>query len=268
MQAEVVSLSVPSMPIEFGFRITRETISIHDAGTGFERSFANRIAAYDRHGVILLFGEPDEKARSKLGPWYVEHANEVLFCTLFGAAGAELGYEIQVLEDLTRMLHRQSQDHRGGRHLAAKLANAFDYVLDIPGYEAFSPDRRAALEQTIQAHLRLRRLTINGREVQIPACRRGSEFRLRVLSGWLPVVATAAAYLTATEFIRQSQLLLFIYLATVLLFSYLGGRVLWMLAARRLVPPMYRLCMLQGRRRGLSCLDKTLARIFWATERG
>ncbi len=252
------------MSIEFGFRITPEEVSVSDAGTGFAKVFPNRIAVLASRGTFLAFGETDTQVKARLGAWYEEHADRVEFLTLFGPDGTHLEYEIRVLEHLTRILHGQSQDARRMAHLARKLAHDFDYVLEIPGYETFPAGRRAALEQTMQAHLRLRRLKINGREVQISVRRREAEFWLRVLFGWVTVAATAVAYLTAPRAVEQSGLFLFAYLAGVAVASHLGGRVLWMLAARRLLPPTYRLCMLQGRRERISRIDRALVRAFWA----
>ncbi len=258
------------MAIEFTFRITKDEIHVRDQGAGFDRTFPNRIGVHDKRGIIVSLGEPDEKAKARLGEWYVEHASEVRFATLFGSDGADLRYEIRLLEYLTRQLHRQSQESRRFAHMAVKFVNAFDYAFEIPSYETFPEARRRALEESIQAHLRLRRLVINGHELQIPHGRRRLEHWVRRLLVWVaPVVATAIAYVAAPASIMESRLTLFVYLLAIAFCVYYGGRVLWMLAARRLVPATYRLCMLQGLRHRLPPIDQWLAKVLWgATETG
>ena len=255
------------MAIEFTFRITTDEIQVRDKETGFDRTFANRVAVDEKRGIIVALGESEEAAKARLGTWYLSHASEVRFCSLFGSGGADLRFEIRVLEYVTRMLHRQSQESRRFQHMAAKFRNAFDYIFEIPGYEGFPEDRRHALEESIQAHLRLRRLVINGTEVQIPVRRREVEHWLRRLFVWvLPVVATAIVYVAAPISIRENRLVLFVYLLAVAFAVYYGGRVLWMLAARRLVPATYRLCMLQGVRYRLPAIDQWLAKILWGKQ--
>ncbi len=254
------------MAIEFTFRITKDEIHVRDKETGFDRTFVNRVAVDAKRGIILALGEPGDKVKARLGKWYLDHASEVRFCTLFDAKGTNLYYEIRVLEYVTRMLHRQSQDSRRFKHVAAKLANAFDYVLEIPGYETFPEARRHALEESMQAHLRLRRLVVNGNEVQIPKGRREAELWLRRFFVWvIPVVATAFGYVTAPPPMLENRLYLFLYLLAIALAFYYGGKVLWMLCARRLVPPTYRLRMLQGLRYRLPLIDQWLAKVLWGT---
>lgn len=254
------------MAIEFAFRITKDEIHVRDKETGFDRTFVNRVGVDAKRGIIVSLGEPEDKAKARLGTWYLEHASEVRFCTLFDAKGVDLYYEIRVLEYMTRMLHRESQDSRRFKHMTAKLVNAFDYMLEIPDYEAFPEARRHALEESIQAHLRMRRLVINGNEVQIPRSRRQIEHWLRRLFVWVvPVVATMVGYVSVPPSILENRLYLFIYLLAIAMVFYYGGRVLWMLCARRLVPQTYRLCMLQGMRQRLPAIDKFLARILWGT---
>jgi hypothetical protein len=254
------------MTIEFTFRITKDEIHVRDKETGFDRTFANRVGAHDKRGIIVSLGEPEDKAKARLGTWYLEHASDVRFCTLFDAKGADLHYEIRMLEYVTRMLHGQSQANRRFKHMAAKFVNAFDYVLEIPGYEAFPEARRHALEESMQAHLRLRRLLINGREVQISKARRTTDHWLRRIFVWvLPVVATMTGYATVPTTVLENRLYLFVYLLAIALFSYYTGRIVWMLCARGLVPPTYRLRMLQGMRHRLPAIDKFLARTLWGT---
>ncbi|MEN6370052.1 MAG: hypothetical protein ABFD77_10225 [Thermotogota bacterium] len=257
-----------TMAIEFTFRITKDEIRVRDKETGFDRALVNRVGAHDKRGIIVSLGEPEDKAKARLGAWYLEHASEVRFATLFGAEGPDLRYEIRLLEYLTRQLHRQSQESRRFGHMTAKFASAFDYVLEIPGYEAFPEERRHALEESIQAHLRLRRLLINGREVQISKARRTTDHWLRRLFVWVvPVAATMAGYATVPTTVLENRLYLFLYLLAIALAFYYGGKVLWMLCARRLVPPTYRLRMLQGLRYRLPLIDKWLAKVLWgATE--
>ena len=256
------------MAIEFTFRITQDEIQVRDRETGFDRTFANRVAVDEKRGIIVALGESEEAAKTRLGTWYLNHASEVRFCSLFSSSGADLRFEIRLLEYVTRMLHHQSQDTRRFRHLRAKLVNGFDYAFEIPGYEAFPEDRRHALEESIQAHMRLRRLVVNGTEVQIPVRRREAEFWLRRLLVWIvPVVATAIAYVAAPMSIRENRLVLFVYLLAIAFAIYYGGRVLWMIAARRLVPTTYRLCMLQGVRYRVPAIDQWLARVLWGEQK-
>ena len=119
----------------------------------------------------------------------------------------------------------------------------------------------------MQAHLRLRRLVINGREVQIPKARRTADHWLRRLFVWvMPVVATVFGYVTVPMAILENRFYLFVYLLAIALVFYYSGRVLWMVCARRLVPPTYRLCMLQGLRHRLPLIDKWLAKVLWGAE--
>ena len=72
------------------------------------------------------------------------------------------------------------------------------------------------------------------------------------------VAAVASAFLTAPGAVGQSR-------PAVLFLFYYGGKILWMLLARRLAPLDYRLAMLRGTRDQLSTADAWLARTLWGT---
>lgn len=131
--------------------------------------------------------------------------------------------------------------------------DGFDYVLTIDGYEAFPDARRSALEQGPQATLRLRKLVINGRAVQIPLWKRNVDSWLRrLLTLFVPLVGVAAGYVTMPQAIAARLIPFLAYLLAIVYLLHHAGKILWMLAARRLVPAHYRLWMLQRRRARLS----------------
>jgi hypothetical protein len=252
------------MAIEFCFQINPDRICVQDLSTGYRLETNNRVVYRRRDEQILALGEDDKEARTQLGEFYEREADEICSATLFGADGAELPYEIRAMENFTRLLHRQSQSARPTIHFFAKLVDGFNYSMTIPNYENFSKSRRSALEQNLQGHLRLRRLVVNEREVQIPLWRRNLEFYLRrMLILVIPLVAMVAVYLNLpTAFTSNPILFLACLLLPVYCFYYLG-KIVWMLLARWLVPVDYRLCMLLGRRSTFSRVDHFLVRVLW-----
>jgi hypothetical protein len=256
------------MAFEFDFQIDPDRICVQDTHTGYRLEVSNQVVYRRRDGLVLALGEAEEAARARLSGFYEREAGEIRSVALFGADGAELPYEIRAMENFTRLLHRQSQHARPIAHFVTKLVDGFDYSLAIPGYEAFPEARRNALEQRLQAHLRLRRLVINGRAVQIPVWRRNLEFWLRcILTFFFPILAIAIGYLTMPAALKTSPLPFLAYLLFIMYFSYYAGKILWMLLARKLVPGDYRLCMLQGVRSRLSWVDRSLARRLWGYQR-
>jgi hypothetical protein len=252
------------MAAEFVFRISSETILIDDKKTGYHLELRNSALINRKKGLILALGQPEDVVRKRLGHLYDRQAADVQIVTLFGPDGRDLVYEIRAFEHFTRLLHAQGQEASAMSYFAAKAIKGFDYFLEIPGYESFAEARRHALEQQMQAHLRLRRLVINGKELHIPTKKRELEIWLRrALVRLLPVVAVAAAFLSAPSAMAQNRLALLVYLLAVLFIFYYGGRVLWMLLARRIVPVGYCLAMLRGTRDRLSSLDAWLARAVW-----
>jgi hypothetical protein len=256
------------MAVEFIFRMSPEQIRVENPRTGYHLEIGNRAVVRQQDGLLLALGEhktgggddPDERS--------AKHASDPRVLTLFGAADAELEVEIKALEHLTYMLHRQSQGVQPIAHLAMKLVDGFDYILEIQGYEEFPEARRRALEESMQAHLRLRRLVINGREVEIPMWKRELEIWVRRLFiRGLPIGAVAAGYLALPQAIAVSRWSILGYLLAIAALSYYGGKALWMLAARGLVPRDYRLCMLQGTHHRLLPTDRWLARALWGVAR-
>ena len=254
------------MAAEFVFRISNETILIDDKKTGYHLELRNSALVNRKNGIILALGERESVVRERLGRLYERQAGNVEVIQLFGPDGRYLVYEIRALEHFTRLLHQQGQQASARNYFAAKAIKGFDYTFEIPGYESFPEVRRRALEQRMQAHLRLRRLVINGRELQISTKKRELEIWVRrALVRILPIVAVAAAFLTAPTAMAQNRLTLLVYLLAVLFFFYYGGRVLWMILACRIVPLDYCVAMLRGTRDRLSAADAWLARAVWGT---
>jgi hypothetical protein len=260
------------MAFEFVFQIDPEQIRIQDPQTGYHLEMSNRAVIRQSDGELLALGEPEEKARAILdsrrrGPAGGQDG-EIRTIPLFAADGAWLACEIQAMKHFTWQLHKQSAQARPMAHFLTKLRDGFDYILTIPGYEDFPAARRQALEQSLQAHLRLRRLVINGREVQIPIWKRNLEFWLRrLLAQALPIAAILGGYLTMPSAAAGSPFSFLAYLMAIAYLSYYGGRLLWMLLARSIVPYHYRLYMLQGTHRRLSRIDQMLARAVWGSPR-
>jgi hypothetical protein len=257
------------MPLEFVFHIDSERISIADPSTGYRLDVTNRAVVRDGDGLLLALGKGGDEMLAQAERRRGQKGAGSRTCSLFGVDGSELIYEIKVLEHLTQRLHGQFQEAHPIRYFAAKLIDRFDYSMSILGYKMFPEGRRVALEQTIQAHLRLRRLTINGRAVQIPVWRRRIEFwSRRLLVRIVPLAAVVVGYLFGPRAITSRPAALFAYLVAILGFSYYGGRLLWSLFAREVVPVDYRLCMLKGRRRRLSRFDRWLAQAVWKDSAG
>ncbi len=250
------------MAVKFVFRIDSERIRAEDPQTGYHTEVPNRAVIRERDG--LLVGLSERKAPGSPGGQSPEERTGHRVAMLFGTGDAELEHEIKVLENITCVLHGQSRSARAAAHFAAKLADRFDYLFEIPGYEGFPEERRRALEESIQAHLRLRRLVMNGRDVQIPTWKRELEIWVRrLLVRGVPAGAVAAGYLTLPHAVAASRWSTAGYLAAIILLSYYGGKVLWMLGVRGLVPRTYRLCMLQGAHHRVLPIDRWLARTLW-----
>lgn len=255
------------MAIEFRFQIDPARIVVQDAQTGYQLEVSNRVIYRRRDGQILLLGVSEQEAQSRLSNDYEREVGEICSALLFGAEGGELANELRAMENFTRLLHHQSQRARPTAHFLTKLVDGFDYIVSLPGYEAYPESRRQRLEQRLQGHLRLRRLVINGREVQTPLWRRNLEFWLRRMLLWvIPIAAMVVAYLTMPAIIASKALFFLLYLLAIIYLCHYAGKVLWMLLARRLVPLEYRLCMLQGVRSRLSPIDRYLAKVWWRAD--
>jgi hypothetical protein len=252
------------MAFEFTFQIDPERIVIQDAQIRYRLGVNNRVVYRQKDGRLLALGETEKVVRARLGGQYDWEAGEVRSCSLFGADGAELAYEIQAMQYFTRLLHHQSHGVRPAAHFIARLGNGFDYFLTVQDYETFPEARRNTLEQSLQAHLRMRRLVINGRAVHIPVGKRILELWLRrLLTLILPLAAILAGYLTIPRSVASSPFTFLFYLLVISYSSYYGGKIAWMLLSRRIVPADYRLYMLQGARAKLANVDRLLVRVFW-----
>jgi hypothetical protein len=252
------------MHFELQFIIDPEKIHLLDESIDFRLEADNRVVYRRSNGQILALGGTGEEARVLHKGEFERGAGEVCSTVLFGAQGEEVVYEVRMMEEFTRAYHHRAQRSKPMAHFLAKLVDGFDYVMTIPGYDTFAKARQSKLEQTLQAHLRLRRLVINGREVQIPLWRRNLEFwTRRLLKLVMPVAAMMVAYWLMPVAYKSSPLP---FLATLLFYPgvvYCAGKILWMLLARWLVPRDYRLCMLQGRRTEIPRADLFLASLLW-----
>jgi hypothetical protein len=252
------------MAIEFFIQIDPDKIWIHDPGTGYQHRVSNRVVYRRSDGLVLALGEPARESDSNPGAIEQWKADEICAEGLFRADGSALRYEIKAMEHFTKLLHRQSQAGRPLVHFFTKLVDGFDYYITIPGYESYPADRRNILEQRMQCRLRIRRLVLNGREVQIPLWKRNLEFWSRkVLVLVMPLVMMVVAYLNMPGIFSSSALVLLAYLLFVTYSLHVIGKLLWMVLAGRLVPGHYRLCMLQGVRSSLSSFDRYLVRLLW-----
>lgn len=257
------------MAIEFSIQIDPDEIWIHDPGTGYQHRVSNRVVYRRSDGLVFALGEPVRE--SDLIPWAIEQweADEVCSEGLFRADGSVLPYEIKAMEHFTKLLHRQSQAGRPLVHFFTKLVDGFDYFITVPGYESYPAERRNILEQRLQCRLRIRRLVINGRDVQIPLWKRNLEFWSRqILVLVLPLVVMVVAYLTMPGIFSSIALVFLAYLLVVTYSLHVIGKLLWMILAGWLVPGHYRLCMLHGVRSSLSRLDRCLVSLLWHSQHG
>lgn len=256
------------MAIEFTIHIDPQQIRIQDPQTGYKLEMLNLAWIQPREKLLLALGEPEDKARARLRGRRMRPDTEIYSSKLFGASGAELFYEIQAFQFFTRLLLEQLQRAGSAGHFVDRLTSSFDYALEISGYEAFPEARRSALEHSLQARLPIRRLAINGQPVQIARWRRILEAWLRrVLCQALPILAILAGYLFMPRAFAGSWLSFFLFLMVVGYLSYYGGRLLWMVAVRRLVPRDYCLSMLQGTHKQLAKIDQWLAQLAWGVPR-
>ena len=246
---------------EFVFQLDPARLRIEDRKSGAHLEFPNRIVVNKRRGLILAIGESEDVVRSRFGDRFP--AEDVGTLTLFGPAGAFLSYELRVIGHLMRLL----ADHAHGRSVTlvpSKPPKGSDYAFDIPGYETFSESRRRSFEHAVQAYFRVRRLTINEHDLAIPAQRREIEIQVRrLLVMGLPAAAAIAGFLAAPAALREDRFVFLIYVLAILLVSYYGGSVEWMLLARRILPVDYCFYMLQHGRGRFSPIDQWLAKTFW-----
>ncbi len=250
------------MAAEFVVHIDPEHLRIEDRKAGTHLEFPNRVVVEKRRGLILSLGEDEDAVRARFGDRFP--AGEIATLTVFGADDGLLAYELRVIGHLTRLLANQSGGTRSVSALPSKPGKGGDYLLDVPGYETFPAARRHSLEYALQAQFRLRRLAINGRELQIPARNRELEVQLwRVSSVVLPAVAAIVGYIAAPVVLRADRFAFLLYILLILLLVYYGGRVAWMFLARRIVPVRYCLYMLMTVRHRHSPIDRWLAHAIW-----
>jgi hypothetical protein len=253
------------MSQKFVLHLGAQELRIEDPMTGAHLEVANRVAVHLQRGMILSLGEDVEAVRTRLAGRFA--ASDIQPLSLFGPEETHLGYELRVIGHLRRMLAGQMGKPASIRLFAPRPGKGADYVLEIPGYELFGASRRRMFEHALQAHLRLRHLVINGQNVAIPARQRELEIQARRLFvRWLPGAAAIAAFITAPARLRADRLVFLGFVLVVLVLVYYGGRVAWMLLARRIVPVDYCRYMLENVRGRFSPMDQWLARILWGTK--
>ena len=250
--------------IEYKFHIDPNKIRVQDPQTGFHDEMLNRAVVLPKDRLLVGLGDSEEKVRARLMARYEKSARELRTRTLFGPNGEDLDFEVQAFQYLVRLLNQQSRPAQGWRYWGALLGNNIDFTLDIPGYETFPEARRQALEANLQAHHPIHHLTINGTEVQIAPWKRSLELWLRrLLCQVLPILVIVIGYLVVSRSMAGKWFTFFLVLTAIGYSFYYGGRVVWMLLARRLVPPDYRMCVLLGARRRIPLIDMWLARLVW-----
>jgi hypothetical protein len=166
------------------------------------------------------------------------------------------------MKQLTAALHRETQRRMPWKYLANKLFDQFDYSItseiDIPD------DDLTLLAEALPAHLRMRRLTVNGRDRSIPLWRRNLEYWLRLFPvDVIPLVMLFFGFIFMPEPFWSSPLLFLAFLFVVLYLFRFIGKGLWMLSAMRLVPRVYILALLLARRKRLGWFDRFWMWILW-----
>ena len=256
------------MAIEFVFRIDQDKLHMSIPLIHYHLEFHNLVVYRKKDGFILAMGESRKKVRSLLGEKYAAAPDEIVFRPVFNADESGLRFEISFLKYCTQILHRRLQIDRPRLHFFAKLRDQFDYVLQIEGYEVFPEARRNALEQSLQAHLRIRKLVVNGRSVGIPLWKRNLEYWMRrLLVTVAPLAMLVAGYFSMPAGLKSEPFLFLAYLLLFVYATYFLGKILWSILARTLVPRDYFICVLTGGNITLSGANRLLANIVWGHDR-
>ena len=226
------------MAIRFVFRIAAAETNLEIPETGFHVSLSG----------TSLFQHP----RQQVG---------------LPASRSGLQDEIVLMKELTLILQRKAQSAIPFRHFLAKLVDAFDYEVWIEGYETRETSWKRLFESGLQAHLRMRSLTINGIPMQIPLWKRNAEyFTRRLLVTIAPYIVIAVAYLNMPRVFSVNPVYFLIFLLLVSYATYYLGKIIWMLVSILLVPLEYRICILTANRSRLSAVNRLFARLFWGVK--
>jgi hypothetical protein len=175
--------------------------------------------------------------------------------------GKNISSEIEIMKRLTVVLHRETQRRMPYKYLALKLFDQFDYTIES-GSEILQ-ERLEQLADALQVHLRIRRLSINGRDLTIPLWRRNLEYWLRMfLVKVIPLVMMIFSYYFMPAFFRSNPLFFLAVLFVVFyLFRFLG-KGLWILSLQRLVTRGYLNNLLLARRTRIGWPDRFWLKLF------
>jgi hypothetical protein len=187
--------------------------------------------------------------------------NRTFETVLFGEK-SDIRSNIELMKQLTVLLHRETQKRIPFKYLLIKLFNQFDY--SIESESEISKERLEQLACALSLHLRLRRLVINGKDLTIPLWRRNLENSIRLF--FVEIIPLAVMFLSIyimPAFFRSNPFLFLIFLFVVLYLCRFIGKGIWMLTLQRLVPRGYVQYLMQARNTRPGWFDRFWMRVFW-----
>lgn len=233
------------MIIEVHLQVTSQRLRLSIPQVGYEAEFPNMITLNPKTKRILGFAESQADTRQRLGERWEALEGELEFRPALGVEEADVELDKYVLWRFVSEAHQQARQSQGLRRFLHQMVDRFDVQLDIEGYERFSPERRQALEYFLQSELRARKLTINGKSLEIAPATRNLEAWLRVsLTLTLPYVLIGMGFFIAFSLPERNLPggSLILTLAGVLVLGLAVetlGKAVWMVVMRRLAPVSY-----------------------------
>jgi len=177
-------------------------------------------------------------------------------------SGNRLEVDIELMKQLTVVLHRELQKREPYIYLLLKLFDQFDYVIE--SQLDLSPAYMEQLSYALQLHLRMRRLVVNGRELALPLRRRNFEHSMRLFFvEFIPLLAMFLSALFMPPYFRANPWRFLAFLLIVVYLLRFLGKGIWMVVLRMTFPWGYVDNLLHEKRKSVSLFDRFWIWLVW-----
>lgn len=228
------------MIIDFTFFVTPSTLTIKVPSVNFDYQAPN-VVAYDTESLkILAIGESETDIQEQTGPKWEEIKHKIGFTATFGIDDKYQDLDFMVIDYYLILAHLKVRNTNIPTLFARYYIDRYDCNIWIDGYERFPVERRQKYEYYLQSFHKVRKLIINGHEVQIPDRMRIFEQIFRSSISIFPYLMMLLGLFWGAEHVSGNYLIPYlISLLFIIIIMAFIGILAWMLVMRRYLPRSY-----------------------------
>jgi hypothetical protein len=233
------------MNIEIKLEINPDSLALMIPKTEYHQQDENKVTLNPKTKRVFGIGISRNEIQNKMGERWEDVKDDLVTKPAFSVQDPDIDLDKYILWRYLTDTHHRVRGSRGLKYTIHQMTDRFDLQLTADSYERLPRKHRQELENFLQADLRVRKLTINGKTSEIPARYRSIESFARVLlTLTIPYLLVGLGVFTVLGQPKSSLPggSTFLGVGIVVLIGILleiFGVIAWMLVMRLLVPASY-----------------------------